>query len=283
MSTLLAARKALAEKALSPTKILIYGDSKAGKTRMVATLAKIKAIKRIYWFDLEHGIETLLHAYNPDGSPLLTDEELDKITVFNVVDTPDLPVAGETILRAFSSKRPLNICHEHGKINCKEPQCAKTEAFTPFHLFGVGKDEAVVIDSGSQLGTSVLNISIKQNDYKHLQLYYADATSDMNNILTLIQAVNTNIVMITHSIDIENEEGKILKTVPLVLSRNYSKNVGKYFGQVAYLSIEMRKFKAGSTPTYKSTILSGSRTGAALENIVGREPTMQDLLFPESS
>jgi len=272
IKNLLAARQALKEKALSPNKILIYGDSKTGKTQFVGTAAKMDQIDNIWWFDLEHGVETLLHSD-------LTDEQLEKIHVFNVVDNPNNPVAGETILKAFTAKQPVPICHEHGKVRC--PLCG-SEDKTDWNLISMGKRDLVVIDSGSQLATSVHNIALRDGGYKDKRLYYVDSSKMLNDIFTCTQAVNTNIVMITHSLDITDDEGKILKTVPLILSQNYSKNVGKYFGQVVYLSVELRKHKIGSSSTYKPTLLTGSRTGAKLEN-AKEYPSMEDLLFPEST
>lgn len=275
MKDLLEARKALLAKELQYSKTILYGDAKAGKTALAGTAARLDQIDNIYWFDLENGVETLLNKQSN-----LTDDQLKKVKVFSVVDSPDLPVAGETILKAFTSRRPVSICYEHGKVGCA---VCKPEDKLDWHLLGCTKRDLVVIDSGTQLGISVHKIAQKLNTFKDKRLYYVESGSMLNDIFTMTQAVHTNVVMITHALDITNDDGKLIKTVPLVLSQGYSKNVGKFFGQVAYLSVELRKFKAGSSSTYKQTVLTGSRTGAAIENITDRPPTMKDLLFPDDA
>ena len=103
--------------------ILIYGQPKTGKTRLVGTAAKIPEIKRIFWIDLENGAETLLHMG-------LSDEELAKIELIRIVDTREVPRGCETILKMFSSKDDIKICDLHGKVNCVECQDKTTKQFT---------------------------------------------------------------------------------------------------------------------------------------------------------
>ena len=281
LASMRAARNAAAEgDAAEGASILIWGEPRTGKTLLAGTIAKLPHIKKVYWFDFERGLDTLIYATKPDGSPYFSEEELGKIVPFSISDTPDSPRAAETILKAFTSPTPLTICQEHGTVACKvcPPEAPKQQ----FHLRGMGHTDAVVIDSGSQLADSVLNMEKKLYTYKNLMKYYFDFTADMRNIMSCIQAAKTHVIMVTHTTEVyyenDNGEQKRLGTFPLVGSGNFSSNVGKYFGYIIYKHIELNKFKQGSNPMYKPKILTGTRTGVSIEAIEGA--TLVDLLMP---
>lgn len=256
---------------ISPNhSILIYGPPKSGKTKLVGTAAKIPELHRIFWFDLENGIETLIHMG-------LTEQEMDKITVFKLPDTRDNPIAIETMLKAFS-KSAVKICEQHGKVACTE--CAKAgQPFTDFHLSNLTHHDLVVIDSGSQLGDSALNAACigKDASYKPGWDEYGMQGKWLGDILSIIQqAKNTNFVIITHEIALEDDD-KRDKVFPLMGSKNFSMKVSKYFGTVAYVSKKMNKHVAGSSSTYRGDVLTGSRVNATLEKLP--EPDMKGILI----
>lgn len=254
--------------------ILIYGPPKSGKTRLVATAAKIPEIRRIYWFDLENGVETLLNMG-------LTEEEIAKIVVFKLPDTRDNPVAIETMLKVFSSKTPIKICDAHGVVGCVE--CAKAGAsFSSICLRDCKHDELVVVDSGSQLGDSALNGACKGQDVAYkLQLDdYGTAGKWLADILSVVQQAQwTNFVFITHELVDEEEINGVKrdKIFPLMGSKTFCRKVAKYFGTVAYTHMKLGKHAAGSGSTYKSDTLTGSRVNALLEK--AKEPSMKDILI----
>ena len=252
--------------------ILIYGPPKVGKTRLVGTAAKIPEIKRIFWFDLENGIETLLHMG-------LKDEELEKITVFSIPDTKNNPVGIETMLKAFSSKE-VSICHEHGKVDCKDPECKDSESKTKFSLPACTHNDLVVIDSGSQLGDSSLAAVClgKPEMFKPGWDEYGISGKWLSDILSTIQqAKHTNFIVITHELTTEGEDGKE-RIYPLMGSKSFSTKVGKYFGTVAYCGIKLNKHVAGSSSTYRSDTITGSRVGALLEKATNG-PDMKQILI----
>ena len=100
-----------AQKIRSNHSIMIYGPPKAGKTRLIGTAAKIPEVHRIFVFDLDNGVDTLLHMD-------LTSQELEKITVFRIRDTRDSPIGIETMLKAMTAKGAIKICDLHGRVNC---------------------------------------------------------------------------------------------------------------------------------------------------------------------
>lgn len=250
--------------------ILIYGPPKAGKTRLIATAAKLAMIQTIYWIDIENGIETLLHMG-------LTDEELKKIIVIKIPDTRENPQALETILRTFGSKVPVEICELHGKIDCAE--CKKTgNPFIKWHIGQCTHNDLVVIDSGSQLGDSALNAACmgKPVTYKPTFDEYGMAGKWLADICSIIQQCkNTNFVVATHEIALEDDEGKD-KIFPLMGTKNFSMRCAKFFGTVVYMHKKLGKHVAGSSSTYRPDVLTGSRIDAKLE--ASKEPSMHDIL-----
>lgn len=251
--------------------ILLYGPPKSGKTKLVGTAAKIPEVKRIFWFDLENGIETLLHMG-------LTEEELDKVTVFKIADTRDNPIGIETILKAFATKGGANVCDAHGKHECSD--CKKAGLpFTVFRLGDLTHEDLVVIDSGSQLGDSALNSTCLGKDitYKPGWDEYGLQGKFLGDILSTIQqAKNTNFVVITHEICLEDDDKKD-KIFPLMGSKSFSMKVAKYFGTVVYVHKKMNKHVAGSSSTYRGDVLTGSRVNATLEKLA--EPDMRGILI----
>jgi len=260
---------AKATAAIAPNhSILVYGPPKAGKSRLVATAAKLPEIKNIYWFDFENGAETLLHMG-------FTPEEMDKITIFKIPNTRDNPVAIETMLKLWSAKAPVLVCDEHGIVSCV--QC-KGKSNTLFSLGTCTHSDLVVLDSGSELGDSALSATLKGKDnmYKPGWDEYGLQGKWLGDILSVIQqAKHTNFVVITHEIALEDDQGKD-KIFPLMGSKAFCLKVAKYFGTVAYVHMKLNKHVAGSASTYRSDVLTGSRVNAQLE--MAKEPDMRQIL-----
>jgi len=285
------AELAAASHALSiPTNhtLLIYGDPKSGKTRLAATLARIPQVRRIYFFDGENGSDTLLTMAR---TSIISTEEASKIILIKVSDTPDHPYFIETILRAFfppQGKSAVRICAVHGRVEC--PLCIQKkitgEEWTPFDIFSLGHDDWVVIDTGSQLAQSAIESVSKGFAYTTKFGFdeYGPQGRMLTDILTLIQAAPTNFCMLAHQVVLKggqyedeslNSKGERVskkayldnepKFYPLIGTRAFSLNVAKFFGTVIYTDMRLRKHVAGSSSTYNSDMITGSRLGIAIE------------------
>lgn len=253
--------------------ILIYGPPKTGKTRFVGTAAELPEIKRIWWFDGENGLDTLLHMG-------LSPEAMSKVTAFRIPDTRESPRFVETMLKAMTSKVPIKICHAHGKVGCVE--CKAPEQSTEFCLSKCTHDELVVIDSGSQLGDSALNLACLGKDVTYKPGYdeYGACGKYLSDILTVVQAsVYTNVVIISHEMVVEEEVNGIKKDkiLPLIGTRTYCSKVSKYFGTVVYTEIKMGKHTTGSSSTYKANHVTGSRLNISTEK--SKEEGMKAILI----
>lgn len=254
--------------------VLIYGQPKTGKTKLVGTAAKLPEIDRIFWFDGENGSETLLHMG-------LTDAELAKITLFSIPDTRDNPRFIETVLKAFSSKSgTVKICDEHGKAACLE--CTKdSKGSSEFNMSTLTSKDLVVIDSGSQLGDSALAMAMagKPAEAKPGWDEYGLQVKWLSDILSVMQAaIYTNFVMITHTLPIEEEMNGVKKDryFPLIGTKAMCQKVAKYFGTVVFVEIKLGRHAAGSGSLYRSDATTGSRVGAKVES--EKELTMKAIL-----
>lgn len=258
--------------------ILIYGDSGCGKTRLAATAATIPALNKIYYIDLENGSDTILNMGLPD-------EALEKIQLYKICDTRKDPHAMSTMLKMFSAREDISLCEEHGRINCLE--C--TRAKKPTQIFNLTKmthNDLVIIDSGSQLADCGVNALLKgQPEDAILQIQeWGTVNNWLKSILQTVQAGRyTNVVVLTHVLYDEEYSGtgvnKTLirtKIYPLMGTKTFSTQVGKYFGTIVHLEVKNKKHVGGSSTVYALNTQTKSRLGIKVEN--ANEITMSEIL-----
>lgn len=242
-------------------KILIYGPPKTGKTELVARLAEKY---KLWWFDLEDGIKTVLH------SPRMQKEWLDNIEYFHIPDTQTFPVAIETMLKVIK-RAAAPICHVHGVVNCAV--CKRdNQPFTDINLATFTNNDILVLDSGSQLSASAMNFIqkdlIRQDKFEQKPDWddYFKQGRILDRVFSIMQQSPFNVVCITHENLVEMEDGK-KKLVPIAGTSQFSKTFAKYFDDVVYCDIVNKKHKAASSTTYSGSIVLGSRTGKELEKM----------------
>lgn len=239
----------------SRTKVLVFGPPKSGKTALVGKLAGNGY--KLHWLDLEAGIKTLL---NP---AMLSPEFRKNISVANIPDHRLYPIAIDTVrdvLRGGAKK----ICAAHGKVNC--PQCkAPDTKHTEINISTFGDKDILVIDSMSQLARSAMNrVTLKEiskptgEDYKCTFTDYAMQGALMEQVLSIIQVIDLNVIVISHELESESLEGRE-KIVPVAGTRNFSLTCAKYFDCVVYCTVVNKVHRAFSSSTYSPTIVTGSR------------------------
>lgn len=244
------------------TKVMVYGPPKSGKTALVGKLAADGFA--LHFFDLEGGIKTLL---NP---AILAPEFRKNINVITIPDHSMYPVAIDTIRDVFRGGLK-KICQAHGKINC--PICAKEgKPITEIDLAKLGDNDIVVIDSLSQLSKSAMNrATLKERikpdgeSYKPTYGDYAQQGNLLENILSLIQVIDLNVIVISHELESESLEGRE-KIVPVAGTRNQSLTVAKYFDSVIYCTVLNKQHRAFGSSTYSPTIVTGSRLPIDIDN-----------------
>jgi hypothetical protein len=248
-------------KASAARKILVYGPPKVGKTELVAALSKIF---KLWWFDLEDGIKSVLH------SPRIDPAWLENIEYFHIPDTQTFPIGIQTLLKVIKGGN-VAICHVHGAAGCG---ICKTQggSFTEINVANFGPTDVLVVDSGSQLSSSAMNyiqkdIIAKDNfDVKPDWDDYFKQGRILDRVFSILQQAPFNVVVITHENLVEMEDSK-KKLVPIAGTSQFSKTFAKYFDDVVYCDIVNKKHKAASSTTYSGNIVLGSRTGKKLEEM----------------
>jgi hypothetical protein len=248
------------KKASSTQRVILYGAPKTGKTLIAG---KLSEHYKMIWVDMENGHETLFQ---------LPQAHQDNIELINLPDTRSYPIAIETVLKMVKSK--VEICEEHGKVGCmickreatKSPELAGS-LFTTVDLNSLGNEYIVVFDSLTQLSNSAIaNITKNENDdYKLQHDDWGNLGKLLDIFLSHIQQAKYNVIVISHEVEAQSEGTKKSTLVPMGGTRNFSRNVAKYFDHVVYCERKNKKHTFASGTTYATNILAGSRTDISME------------------
>lgn len=243
---------------------LLFGPPKSGKTALTGTLAE--GGFEIDWVDLESGSNTLFSRLSPEAQ--------ERVNLIRVADTPEYPIAAETILKLTKfAKTQANgqpfvyrICDTHGKIDC--PLCKKVDGtFSEIDFNSYHSKKVLVIDSMTQLSNSIMATlrGNREPDFKPEWDDYRNQGGRLNLILSGIQNCPYNVVVISHEAMVKMEDEKE-KLVPVAGTSNFSRNTAKYFDEVVYVEVKNKMHKAGSGTGYALNVLTGSRANRKLED-----------------
>jgi len=256
----------LSSKTSSPThRIIIFGGPKTGKTLIAGELAEFYDL---IWIDMENGHETLFQ---------LPEAWQERIELIELPDTRSYPIAIETVLKMVKGK--VSICDAHGKVACMS--CKRAEAATiDVDLPSMDASQVVVFDSLTQLSNSAIAHITKSepDDYKLTYNDWGNLGKLLDIFLSHIQQAGYNVIVISHEVEAETE-GKKKTLVPVGGTRNFSRNIAKYFDHVIYAERKNKKHVFSSNSQYSTTILTGSRTGVAIED--QEKPSLLPIFKPE--
>lgn len=253
------------KKASSTKRVIVYGASFSGKTLLVGELAKEF---NLIWIDCEAGHGVLFQ---------LPESYQERIEIVALPDTSAFPIAIETILKM--TKGAVDICEIHGKVKCMLCTKAKAE-FVHVDLKAVGKDTIVVYDTLTQITSSCMSQITKNEDdyYKPTFNDYAKLGGLMDIFLSDVQQAQYSIVCISHENEVTTE-GKKSTLSPTGGTRNYSRNITKFFTDVVYLERKNKKHTCISSTTANNTVVAGSQTGISLEWL--EKPSLLPLFMPD--
>lgn len=241
--------------------ICVYGGPKSGKTELVGKLAEKF---NLLWFDLERGAATLTK---------LPQAWQENIELVSLADTRVFPIGIETMLKVIKGGL-CKICDTHGKVSC--PACLKSGGtVTEVELNSLDPERWIaVVDSGTQLANSAMaQITRGQpDDYKFEWDDYRKQGTLMDIFLSQVQQAPFSFVFITHEAEVELEDGKTKKLVPVAGTTNFSRNTAKYFDHVVRCEIKNKKHAFGSSTTFSLNALTGSRTDVEIEK--SAEPSL---------
>ena len=269
---------------------LIYGSPFTGKTLLAGTLAKLPHIQRIWWLDLERGINVLRSTHIPEHLKL-TEQEAQKIIPITFSDTASEPIAASRIYSLFTTTTPLHVNQEEGRLFTQSPANVDTvEWQSPLKM---ADNEAIVIDSLSQLTSSVE--AMFRNEGLTKFEFWGAVQQRMHAILGVIQAAHIPVVAITHIVVDEVEvmaassTGKVTtksnprmvndtrttKVYPLVGSKATSFNAARYFNHALFCLVKDGRYWVVSSPTTLDYTNPGTTSGRFLEKLPN--PTLADL------
>lgn len=253
------------KKASQTKRVIVYGASFSGKSLLVGKLAEHF---KLVWLDLEAGHGVLYQ---------LPEAWHANIEIVDLPDTRSYPIAIETMLKLV--KGAVSICEAHGKCSCMV--CKKAEAeFVEVDVNSFGSDTILVIDTLTQLSNSAIaNITKNQpDDYKLNYDDWGNLGKLLDIVLSHIQQANYNVIVISHENEVTTE-GKRTTLAPTGGTRNFSRNITKYFTDVVYLERKNKKHTCISTTTSATTVIAGSQSNVDL-SLYG-EPSLLPLFKPE--
>lgn len=266
-------------------RVCVFGRPKTGKSLLVGKLAERF---NLIWFDLENGHEVLFQ---------LPKEWQRRISLIKVPDTSSYPIAVETMLKVIKATGPVEICHEHAKVGCaicrrKEVDAAKNtdstqnddihdHYFATYNPLEIDKDTIVVVDSDTQLADSgIAHVTKNQKDEYKLDW---DDWGKLGRLMHIfhshVQNSKIQLAIISHETEAEEEGSKKKTIVPVAGTRRFSSNVSKVFSSVVYCEKKNKKHVFASSSEYKTNVLTGSRSGIAIEDM--EEPSLIPLFRPE--
>lgn len=248
-------------------KLLIYGASGVGKTALLATLAT--AGYKLHILDLERGHTTLMN------TKILPEEFRGNVDVAVIPDLRTAAIAYDTVSNVLKGRG--KICNKHGKVSCaicvKEPP----EAFTNIDITKFTDKDVLVVDTLTQLSYSALNRVCKDDyakpngaEYKHTFNDYGAQGQLIMDLFSYIQALNINIICISHETGWRADEEAPENMIPIAGTRNMSRTVGRYFDDVIYMTRINGTIRAFNDKAPDRAAVK-NRSGFILDNLKGAE------------
>ena len=246
-------------------RVMIFGAPKTGKTQLAVQLAEHF---NITFVDLENGHNTLYQ---------LPIDWQKRINLINLPDTRSFPVAAETCPKIVKATSAIQICDLHGKVDCMKCRKVEGAVFSTFDPTVLTKDDIVIFDSATQLSNSIIaHITKDENEVYKLDFDdWAASWALMDVFYSHIQQAKFHCIVITHEIDAKLEEKGKSQLVPVSGTRNFSRNVGRYFDHIVYCQRKNMKHVFTSMTTDHVGILTGSRTNVDLQKM--ETPSLLDI------
>ena len=252
-------------------KVLIFGAPKSGKTAAALQLAEHY---NLLWIDVENGFAT---AFNKAIG--ISEYALQHIELLQIPDSKSNPIASETIWEIAQFKNSkLSICDKHGKINCIMCKTAKL-SFTEIDFSKMDGSWIIVLDSVTQISNSVMSATLKASDRTSYTVKsefddYGTQGKWLEAVFSNFQACDFHVVAISHELGVEQSDGTE-KILPIAGTRNFSRSFGRFWSEIIYSQVKGRKHVLGSSTTYNSAILTGSRLGIRTEDNKEGNPLLE--------
>lgn len=214
------------------TKLLLIGDSGAGKTGACASLAS--AGYNLRFIDTDNGLDVLSNLLSGKGSPYKPDS-MNRVDYETLTD-PMKNVAGKLVpARATVWQRLLNLLDNWGPETTKDWSNKKvlnnTSALGPISTWGT--QDVLVLDSLSRISNAALNFVLSMNARLGQQPHQSDYFTAQQMIEGLLQklydeSIQCNVIMIAHIAYIGEENGP-QHGYPASVGKALPPKIGQYF------------------------------------------------------
>lgn len=232
-----------------PQMALVYGAPLSGKTSLVAQFARKY---KVFWIDCDNKANSIFSA--------LPQEFWSNINLIKIQDDPKTPRAIETAMVLIRSQGPVQVCVEHGAVNCIE--CGKAGAEREIFQFSkLTTDSIVVLDSLTALSASAFNKSSNFKGDFHFEYKefdnYNKQTLWLNTLFAGIKQLPCHFVAISHEAEQEHEDSNKLLT-PTCGTKSFAVSVASKFHHVLHTKIYNLKHVVNSVSTKEPGAVSGS-------------------------
>jgi len=233
----------------STTKMLLIGDSGAGKTGSLASLAAAGYNLRIA--DLDNGLDVLSNMLSDAKSPYK--DALQRVSYQTLTD-PMRNIGGKLMPRAATVWNRLVKLLDNWKT--------ETEDFGPLSTWT--SQDVLVIDSLTLASAAAMNFVCSMNARLGQQPHQSDWYAAQNLVESLLQmlydeSIKCNVIISSHIVYIGEDNGP-QHGYPASLGKALSPRIGRYFNSV----LQVRT--TGSGTAIKRKILTNSTTMVELKN-----------------
>lgn len=219
------------------TKLLLMGDSKAGKTGALAPLA---AKFKLRILDYDNGLDSLVQAIKKTNPAHLANVEFR--TLRDKIKATPMGSVTDGVARAFTDGLQML---DHWKYE-------GTDLGKPAEW---GKDVILVIDSLTFMSDAAFRfrepLVPKSKDGKYdVRAVYFDAQNAIEDVLSLLTAdsFKTNVIVISHVRYVDNPDGT-KKGYPTAVGSALSPQIPRYFNSVALAQTTAGKRTIQTAPT----------------------------------